>query len=115
MIEKMKTEKNVEWEDMPSFYKYGSFIKKEKYVIDAVDKQGVAVKAIRTRAVLRSFSMNKLTDENLNFIVSKYISDASMDTLSNSVAVLEIPSTNSNDDENNNNNNNNNNSNTTVW
>ena len=68
--------KGVHWEDMPGPYKHGSFIKKEKYEIDATDDKGNAVKALRTRPSVRHFDMANCSDENISFVMAKYLNAA---------------------------------------
>ena len=67
--------KGVNWEDMPAAYKYGTFIKREKYWIDAQDNNGNPVKAQRTRLVTYNQPLDKFTPENEKFLYSKYVND----------------------------------------
>jgi len=68
----MLASKGVSWEGMPDAYKYGTFLKKERYEIEAVNDKGEKVIAFRRRVITRSFDI-VYTEENLKFICSKYI------------------------------------------
>jgi len=72
LLEMLAT-KGVSWDNMPGAYKYGTFLKKQRYEIEAVDDKGEKVTALRTKIVTQSFDMGQYTPENLNFICSKYI------------------------------------------
>jgi hypothetical protein len=71
LIQKMKDEKNVDWNDLPAEYKYGTFIKKERF-IKQVEVKGKVIDANRSRPVALSFEFSKFSAENENFLVSKY-------------------------------------------
>jgi len=72
LLEMLK-EKGVSWEDMPDAYKYGTYIKKERFTIEATNNKGEKVQAQRSRVVALSIDIDKFSEKNLNFIVSKYI------------------------------------------
>lgn len=73
LIEKLKAEKNIDWEDQPNAFKYGSMVKKEIYEKEAVDhKTGEKVIAKRTRLVTKSFKLSGFNEENINLIFKKY-------------------------------------------
>lgn len=69
MINKLK-EIGFMWDDLPPRFKYGTFIKRENYEKE-VEIKGELIKAVRTRPVELSFRINKLSDENINFLMSK--------------------------------------------
>lgn len=72
LIAKLKEEKNVDWFSMDDQFKYGLFIKKEKYN-KTVEIKGNVIDAVRTRPVVKSFALDKYTKENEDFICSKYL------------------------------------------
>jgi len=73
MIALLKDEKQINWEDMPDHFKFGTFLKKEKFTIDAVDaKTGENVAAERSRIVSKSFDIG-YSDDNVKFVVCKYV------------------------------------------
>lgn len=65
-------ERNIEWEEMPNFYKFGTFVKKHKYEKVEINEKEEKIKSKRTRAVTRSFDFNSFSPENENFIFCKY-------------------------------------------
>ena len=71
----MLRSKNVEWEDMPAAYKYGVFVKKERYEMDTTDNKGNPVKAMRSRIVTSSVPFDKFTPENEKFLLGKYLNE----------------------------------------
>jgi tRNA(His) guanylyltransferase len=72
LCEMMKTEKGVNWEDLPGKYKYGSFFKRQQY-IKTVEIKGETIQATRTRTVELSFCFNKNNDSVKDFLMSKYV------------------------------------------
>jgi len=71
----MLVQKGVSWDSMPDAYKYGTFVKKEKYEIEGTNPKGEAVKAQRSRVVAKSIDIGQFNEENLKFMVSKYINE----------------------------------------
>jgi len=73
MLKKMKSEKNVDWEDCPNEFKYGTFVKKEMYEKEAEDyhtKETISVK--RTRLLRKSFKLDGHNDANIDLLFRKY-------------------------------------------
>ena len=54
VVQKLKDEKGVHWEEMPAPYKYGCFVKREQYKADFLDKKTGEVKGSTTRVRLAS-------------------------------------------------------------
>jgi hypothetical protein len=71
----MLKSKGVEWEDMPPAYKYGVFVKKERYELETTDPKGKAVTALRSRMVTTSVPFDKFTPENEKFLCGKYLNE----------------------------------------
>jgi len=71
----MLAQKGLSWDNMPDAYKFGTFIKKERFEIDGTNPKGESVKALRSKVVAKSIDMGKFNEENLKFIVSKYINE----------------------------------------
>merc|ERR1712137_287774 len=75
MKEKMLSEKQVDWNQEPNWYKHGSLIKKELYDKECVDqKTQQTILAKRSRFVCHSFHM-KFSDDLVNTMFSKYWND----------------------------------------
>jgi len=71
--EKMKIEKNVDWENMPDEFKYGSMCKREtfeKECEDPITKQMMKVQ--RSRVVTKSLKLEGFNEQNINLIMAKY-------------------------------------------
>lgn len=86
MMEKLKSEKGIDWHDMPGWYKWGAFVKKQKYATTAwVGKsQGhevpVEIPVIKHRTVTRVFEMSrKHSPEDDQFIFTPFITDEEFD------------------------------------
>jgi hypothetical protein len=75
LMQKMKDEKGVSWDDLPAQYKYGSFIKKEQF-IKQVEINGKTIDAVRSRPVAMSFKFATCSPENEAFLTSKYAPEA---------------------------------------
>jgi len=71
----MLAQKGLSWDNMPDAYKFGTFIKKERFEIDGTNPKGESVKALRSKVVAKSIDMGKFNEENLKFILSKYINE----------------------------------------
>lgn len=69
MVNKLK-ERGYIWDDLPPRFKYGTYIKRESYEKE-VQINGEIIKAMRTRPVELSFRLSKVSDENINFLMSK--------------------------------------------
>eukprot|EP01121_Diplochlamys_sp_Union-15-3_P012488 TRINITY_DN3745_c0_g1_i1.p1 TRINITY_DN3745_c0_g1~~TRINITY_DN3745_c0_g1_i1.p1 ORF type:complete len:445 (+),score=77.41 TRINITY_DN3745_c0_g1_i1:50-1336(+) len=73
MREKLLKEKNINWEDMPGWYKYGVFVKRELYQKEVEQKDGKKIQATRTRTVSHAIELQaSYTTEIEKFILSKY-------------------------------------------
>jgi len=73
LIEKMKKEKNVDWEDQPPAFKYGSFVKKEIYEKEGEDYKTKEKRTFtRTKVVTKSFKLGGHNEKNVDMIFSKY-------------------------------------------
>jgi len=73
LIEKLKKEKDIDWEKQVDAFKFGSFIKKECYEKEAEDlktKQKITV--TRTKLVSKSFNMEGFSKENIDLVFRKY-------------------------------------------
>lgn len=80
MIEKLKQEKGIDWEACDPAFKYGTFVKKEIYMKEAVDqKTQKAVVVPRTRTVTKSILLNTYNRENIDLVMSKYWNGDSLD------------------------------------
>ena len=73
MLERLKTEKNIDWNDCPNWYKWGTFIKKETFTLETETPKGEKVTARRHRTAFRSFPLTGFSEENVKFLLCKYI------------------------------------------
>ncbi len=77
LIEKMKNEHKVDWEDYPPGFKYGTFVKKEAFEIECIDhKTKEKVMAKRSRIVSKAFKLSGFNEENISLIFAKYWNEA---------------------------------------
>jgi len=73
LVEKMKKEKNVDWEEQVPAFKYGSFVKKELYEKEGEDYKTKEKRTFtRTKVVTKSFKLDGHNEKNLNMLFSKY-------------------------------------------
>eukprot|EP01118_Nematostelium_gracile_P008700 TRINITY_DN2887_c0_g1_i1.p1 TRINITY_DN2887_c0_g1~~TRINITY_DN2887_c0_g1_i1.p1 ORF type:complete len:283 (+),score=74.16 TRINITY_DN2887_c0_g1_i1:85-849(+) len=73
IVEKLKNEKGVLWDDQINQFKFGSFTKKEMFEKEAEDfKTKEKIIAKRTRLVSKSFDLVTFTEENLDLVFRKY-------------------------------------------
>ena len=71
MLRMLRTEKGVEWDLEPDFFRFGVYIKKEQYEKAAVNlKTQKEVIAIRTRTVPRSFEFNP--ENAADFLLARF-------------------------------------------
>jgi len=56
---KLKTEKGVDWHDMPEPYKYGCFVKRDRFKEQIEDAQGRSRNTTKTRWVSKSMNLGK--------------------------------------------------------
>lgn len=83
VIAKLLNEKHVDWHALPERYKYGSYIKKQRFV-KAVEIPGdKIIDAVRSKPVAISIDINKFTPEFEHFLISKYAPDAAFDAAGN--------------------------------
>ncbi len=78
ILEKLKKEKDIDWNKMDDCYKFGTFIKKEKYTKESTDNKGQVVQVIRTRSIPMNLEIHsfKTLDEKISFVTSKYLNEA---------------------------------------
>jgi len=75
MLERLKTEKNIDWNECPDWYKWGTFIKKETYLLETETPQKVKVTAKRHRNEAKSFPLNGFDQQHVKFLLSKYLDE----------------------------------------
>ncbi len=82
----LKTEKNVDWHALPDRYKYGSYMKKQRYVktVQLPNKTAApaadqSVEAVRSKPVAIAMDIYRHTAEFERFLCSKYLPDAQFD------------------------------------
>jgi len=73
LLEKL-ADKGIHWDQMPNSYKYGDFVKREKYEMEAQTPKGEKVNVMRTRTVVKSFDLVGFSKENEDFLCCKYLS-----------------------------------------
>lgn len=72
-MEKLEKEKGLRWEDQPSWFRFGSFVKREQYDLEAVNpKTQETTVAKRTRVVPKSFELSVFSEANIQLMTSKY-------------------------------------------
>jgi len=59
---KLKTEKGVDWNDMPAPYKYGCFVKRDRHTEQIEDSQGKARNTTKTRWVSKSMKIGQFKE-----------------------------------------------------
>jgi tRNA(His) guanylyltransferase len=74
LLAMLKTEKGVDWEDLPPRYRFGSFFKRQNY-IKTVEVKGQTIQATRTRTVELAFCFNKNNDSVRDFLMSKLLTN----------------------------------------
>jgi len=73
MLEKLKKEKGIDWETYPDAFKYGTFVKKEVYMKEAVDQKTLQPVIVpRTRIITKSMLIDTYTPENIALMMNKY-------------------------------------------
>ena len=74
LIEKLKKEKNVDWEQQDAWFKYGTFVKKELFEKEGINprKPDEVLKIIKSRAASKSFLLGPYNEENIATVFSKY-------------------------------------------
>jgi len=71
MIQKVEAEKKAKWSDEPAWFRFGIIFKKMQFTKEAIDSNGKAVEAIRSKVVCRATDLN--WDEKLvALLVDKY-------------------------------------------
>jgi len=71
MVAMLRTEKGIDWEQEPAFFKYGCYVKKEQYEKPAFNpKTQKEVVATRTRADARSFELQ--LDTAASFLLARF-------------------------------------------
>jgi len=69
----MLLDKGVDYQKMPSGFKYGSFVKKEKYELEAIDqKTNQEVTTVRTRIHVWSQELTGFDSDFVELLVTKY-------------------------------------------
>eukprot|EP01122_Echinamoeba_exundans_P010186 TRINITY_DN3751_c0_g1_i1.p1 TRINITY_DN3751_c0_g1~~TRINITY_DN3751_c0_g1_i1.p1 ORF type:complete len:243 (-),score=50.20 TRINITY_DN3751_c0_g1_i1:533-1261(-) len=85
VIAMLKQDKNVDWHALPDRYKYGSYIKKQRFVktVQLPQKNDAtadhSVDAVRSKPVAVSMDIHKYTPEFERFLCSKYLPDPAFD------------------------------------
>jgi len=74
IIEKLKKEKNVDWEQQEAWFKYGTFVKKELYerTVEDPRKKGEQLKVIKSRPGSKAFLLGPFNEENIGMVFAKY-------------------------------------------
>jgi len=82
MLEKLKKEKNVDWHDMPVWYKWGAFVKSQNYSAtvwvgkNQGKEQPTQITVTKTRTVTRIFEMKKQHNpDDENWILKPFCSE----------------------------------------
>lgn len=75
MLERLKQEKEIDWNDCPDWYKWGTYIKKEAYLLDAETPQKEKVTVKRHRTTTRSFPLPTFTVEHMKFLLCKFLDE----------------------------------------
>ena len=79
--EKLKNEKQINWDDEPNWFKYGALVKKELYMKKSSNpKTGEEVEAQRSRMVTKSFQLRQFSETLVQVVLGKYW-DESFETL----------------------------------
>ncbi|KAL9646055.1 hypothetical protein ABK040_007935 [Willaertia magna] len=72
VIKKLKEEKNINWENYPKSYRFGSFIKKYLIEKEGLDvKSGKSVVFKRNRYDAYAFSLNSFDEKYVRFLLAK--------------------------------------------
>jgi len=80
---KLKTEKGVDWNDMPGPYKFGCFVKRERHTEQIEDSQGKVRNSTRTRWVSKSIKIGNISESTTNNYL-KYLGGLMMEKFLNS-------------------------------
>jgi hypothetical protein len=73
LIQKLKTERNVDWESQDPRFKYGTYVKREQYDKICKDhKTGKDISVKRTRICSKSFLIDGFNNNNINLIFNKF-------------------------------------------
>jgi len=67
---KLIDEKGIDWNDCPEWYKYGTLLKRESFVLQTAVPSGQNVEAHRTRLVTMPFQLD-FSEENVRFLMCK--------------------------------------------
>eukprot|EP01084_Bolivina_argentea_P041840 77234_1 len=86
LIEMMKTEKNVDWNEQPLAFRYGTFVKRELYDLEYVKKGKIEEKGMtkRTRVTAIPIELDKFDEKYIYMLMSKYWTKEWLDLKSNS-------------------------------
>ncbi len=72
MLKKLKKEKDVEWEQCPDWYKWGTVVKKQAHLVQGHTPKGKAVVATRRRVVALSVDFGSgISHANVHFLLCK--------------------------------------------
>lgn len=80
VIQKLKDEKQVDWHSLPDRYKYGSYIKKQRFWKATELPNGQTVNAMRSKPAVISVDIHKYTLEFEDFLCGKYLPDSQFDS-----------------------------------
>ena len=72
-IDMLKSEHNIDWNDQPMSFKFGTFIKKELYQMECIDiKTNKNVMATRSRMVSIPIEIENFNDKYIDILLAKY-------------------------------------------
>ena len=76
IIKKVKDEKNVDWNHCPDAYRYGSFVKNERFEKTSTDpKTDDQIMCVRTKQTAYSFELENFDSKNIELITQKTWND----------------------------------------
>ena len=76
MLTRLKEEKNIDWNvDCPDWYKWGTFIKKEGYLLETETPTKAKVMVKRHRTATLSFPLSGFSLEHMRFLLCKEINN----------------------------------------
>jgi tRNA(His) guanylyltransferase len=70
-LAKLLNEKGIDWNDCPEWYKFGTLVKRESYILQTTTPKGEAVEAIRTRIMSMPFQLDTFNGENVRTLLCK--------------------------------------------
>lgn len=70
-LAKLLGEKSIDWNDCPAWYKFGTLVKRESYLLRTTTPKGDEVEATRTRVVSMPFTLDTFSGENVRTLLCK--------------------------------------------